>query len=79
MEISDGLIDKWAGEAMNDLGEKGWRDVDGNGMMLVIYAMQKSENKKQAARITKPFWWLLAAICPGVLWYIISGVIPKIG
>lgn len=75
MNDINGIIDKWADEAVGDLGAKGWRDVESNCMMLIIYAAQKSDNKRQARRITKPFWWLLGVAVPGVIWYIISGVI----
>lgn len=74
MEIADGLIDKWAEEAAGDLGERGWREVDTNCMLLVVYAAQKTESRKQTHRMLKPFWWLLGVVAPGVLWYIISGV-----
>ena len=74
MNIVDGLIDKWSEEAIGDLGEKGWRDIDPNSLLLIIYAVQKAESKRCSQRITKPFWWLLAVISPGVLWYIISGI-----
>lgn len=75
MHISDGLIDKWSEEAIGDLGEKGWRDIDPNSLLLIIYAVQKTESRKRARMITKPFWWLLSIISPGVLWYVISGII----
>lgn len=75
MDIANGLIDRWAQDAASDLGEKSWREVEANCMMLIVYAAQKAESRKQAHRITKPFWCLLGVIVPGVLWYIISGVI----
>jgi len=73
--IADGLIDRWAEDAANDLGSKGWRDVDGNCMLLIIYAAQKAEGRKQAHRMTKPFWWLLGVVAPGVIWYVVSGMV----
>lgn len=73
MGNADSLIDNWAEEAMGDLGSKGWRDIDTNSLLLIIYAAQKADGRKHAQKITKPFWWLLAVISPGVLWYISSG------
>jgi len=75
MDIYNGLIDKWAEDAMSELGEKSWRDVDTNSLLLIVYSLQKAEGKKTVSKITKPFWWLLTIIAPGVLWYIISGII----
>lgn len=72
--ISDGLIDKWSEEAIGDLGEKGWRDVDTNSLLLIIFAAQKAESKRHTKLITRPFWWLLGVVVPGVLWYLISGM-----
>lgn len=74
MNISDGLLDKWAEEAMADLGEKGWRDIDSNSMMLIIYAVQKNRDKKIVQKISTPLWWLLGAIGTGIIWFIISSL-----
>jgi len=75
VDIANGLIDKWAQDAASDLGEKSWREVEANCMMLIVYAAQKAEGRQRAHRITRPFWYMLGIITPGVLWYIISGVI----
>jgi len=72
MNISDGLIDRWADEAIQDLGDKGWREIGPNAMMLIIYAAQRNRDKKLVSKITKPFWWLLGTIGTGVIWIIMS-------
>lgn len=72
MNISDGLIDNWAEEAIADLGEKGWRDIDPNSMLLIIYAVQKAREKKLVGKITKPIWWLLTTVAVAVLLLIIT-------
>ena len=74
MNISDGLIDNWAEEAISDLGEKGWRDLDPNSMMLIIYAVQKSRDTKIVQKITKPIWWLLTVVGTATIWLILSGI-----
>lgn len=79
--ISDGLIDKWAEEAMADLGEQGWRDIDPNSMSLIIYAVQRNGEKRLTQKITRPLWWLLSILGAGIIWWIISsflGVHPLI-
>ncbi len=73
--ISDGLIDKWAEEAMADLGEQGWRDIDPNSMSLIIYAAQRNGEKKLIQKITRPLWWLLSILGAGIIWWIISSFI----
>jgi len=72
MNIDDGIIDKWAEQAMENLGEKTWREVDTNSLLLVIYSIQKTREKKLVSKITKPIWWLLGAVGTGVLYFIIS-------
>jgi len=72
-KIVDGVIDRWADQAVDDLGDKGWKEVDTNSLLLVVYAVQKAEGRKNVSRVTKPFWWLLAVVAPGVIWYIVSG------
>jgi len=74
MNISDGIIDRWAEQAMEDLGEKTWREVDTNSMILIIYAVQKSRDRKIVRKITKPIWWLLATVAAGVLYFIIESL-----
>ena len=73
-DISDGLIDKWAEEAMDDLSAKGWRDIDPNSMMLIIYRVQRSRDRKLVSKITKPMWWLLATIGALIVWMIASSL-----
>lgn len=72
--ISDGLLDSWAKDAMDDLGEKGWRDIDPNSMSLIIYAVQRNRENKLVKKITRPVWWLLGVVGAGVVWFIISKV-----
>lgn len=71
----NGIIDAWAEDAVRDLGENSWREVQPNCMMLIIYAAQKADSKKAAARITKPFWWLLSIITPAIIFYIANGLV----
>lgn len=73
--LNDGIIDKWAEEAVDDLGEKGWRDIAPNSMMLIIHAVQRNQQRKLIRKITAPIWWLLGAVGTGVIWWIISGAI----
>lgn len=72
--ISDGLLDSWAQDAMDDLGEKGWRDIDPNSMILIVYSVQKSRENRLIRKTTKPLWWLLGVVGTGVIWYIIGGI-----
>lgn len=72
MNIDDGIIDNWAEQAMEDLGEKSWRDIDTNSMMLIIYSIQKTREKKLVSKITKPIWWLLSTVAVAVLLLIVT-------
>lgn len=74
MNFSDGIIDKWAEEATQDLGKKSWRDINPNSMMLIIYAVQMSKNRGLVRKITRPIWWLFGAVGTGIIWWIIKGV-----
>ncbi|MBA7478569.1 hypothetical protein ES707_13996 [subsurface metagenome] len=73
--LSDGIIDRWAEEAVDDLGEKGWREIESNSMILITYAAQRSQQGKLTKKITTPLWWLLGTVGTGVVWFIISGVV----
>lgn len=71
--VSDGILDRWADEAITDLGERGWRDIDPNSMALIIYTVQRNREKRLVQKITRPIWWLLLTIGAGLVWWIISG------
>ena len=72
--LSDGIIDRWAEEAVDDLGEKGWREIENNSMILITYAAQRSQQRKLTKKITTPLWWLLCTVGAGLIWWIISSV-----
>lgn len=73
MNFSDGIIDKWAEEAAQDLGEKSWRDINPNSMVLILYAIQKSRTKK----ILKPLWCLFGTAVIGVVGTLIALFLGK--
>lgn len=72
--ISDGLIDRWADEAINELGRGDWHKANPNTMMLAIYAIQRNRDKKLVSKITKPIWWLFGAAGTGIIWLILSSI-----
>lgn len=74
MNISDGLIDKWSEEAIDDLGKKGWREISPNSLMLIIYAAQRARDKKLVKSITRPIWYLVYTLIAGGIWWIISSI-----
>lgn len=74
-EFDDGMLDRWAQEATTDLAEKGWRDIDPNSMMLIVYTAQRRQQSRLVKKITKPGWWLLGVLGGGLLWWIISSLL----
>ena len=72
--IGDGIIDRWANEALDDLGKKSWREIEPNSMMLIIYKIQETKNRKLVSKISRPFWWLVGAVGTGVVWAVISNL-----
>lgn len=75
MNISNGLIDKWCEEAASDLDIKGWREIETNSLLLIIYSCQKSDVQQLYRKVARPFWWFVGIISPGIAWYIISGLL----
>lgn len=71
---SNGIIDKWAEEASSDLGEKGWRDIDTNSMLLIIYSVQRARDAKIVKQVTKPIWGLLGILGAGLVWLAVSSI-----
>lgn len=75
---NDYLFDKMVNEAMEEIGNKGWKKADQNAVTLAAFGMLNKAIKNRMHNITKPFWWAAGAIGAGVVWYIIKGVIELV-
>lgn len=71
---SDGIIDEWAKQAMEDMGDKSWRDIDTNSLVMIVYAVQKTRNMRLVKKVTKPLWWLIGVLGAGSVWMIVTDV-----
>jgi len=72
--FSDGMLDKFAEQALEDMGDKSWRDIDTNSLILIVYATQKAFLKKLAGKVTTPLWWLLGTIATIGVWLVVSDI-----
>ena len=74
-DASNGLFDKMVGEAMEEVGSKGWKEAGQNAVTLAAFGMLGRVIKSHVNTLKKPFWWATGIIGGGVLWYIVSGAI----
>lgn len=72
--FSDGMIEEWAKQALDDTGSCSWRDIDTNSLILIVYLAQRAVFKRFARKIAKPLWWLLGVVASGSLWLVISDI-----
>lgn len=70
--FSDGIIDKFAEQAMDDMRDKSWQDIDTNSLILIVYAVQKAKVRKLVKQVTTPLWWLLGVLAAGGIWMVAS-------
>jgi hypothetical protein len=76
MPLTDGYLDRIAEEAVEDLakGNRTWREISPNAMMLVVYAAQKARNEKFYRKVAAPFWFVGSIAAAGVIWWAICGI-----
>ena len=69
--MENGFFQKMCKEAEDDLasGEKGWRDADGNTLLLACFGMLSNQLMHS---ITRPLWWFVGVVATGVAGYLIT-------
>lgn len=67
----NGFFEKMTKDALNELaeGEKGWRDVNPNVLLMACFGMLTNHLTHTFLR---PMWWFVAAVATGVVGYIVS-------
>lgn len=75
MANSDNLFDSWIKEAMEELGNHGWRDASQNAVTLVAFGMLTEKINKRVDRIVKPAWVIALSVLSSAVWFIISKIL----
>ena len=72
------LFDKMVSEAMEVVGNHGWRDAPQNAVTLAAFGMMSGKVKGQIDRIVKPAWVIASSIGLAVIWWVVSAIIGLI-
>ena len=77
-QSNNGILDKMMEDAMEEVVEKGWRNVSQNTITMACHKMSRDELKAQRCLIRgmiKPVYWLAGVLGTGIVWQIISSVV----
>ena len=71
--MNNSFFSKMTKEAIEELasGEKSWREVKTNVLVLACFGILTNHLTHKLAR---PLWWFAGSVCAGVITYIISVV-----
>lgn len=75
MSSANNIFDKMVTEAMEEVGNKGWKHADPNAVTLASYGMLKRLMNEELHSIVRPIYWLAGIFGAGVVWQIASGVL----
>ena len=73
--FSDGLLDSYSREALKELSEKNWHEVNPNALILICHAINKASLRRIAAMLRKPLYILASTGGVAVIWMIIRDVL----
>lgn len=69
------LFDKMVSEAMEMVGNHGWKDAPQNAVTLAAFGMMTNKIKGQIDRLVKPAWAIASSIGLAAIWWIISTIL----
>lgn len=69
------LFDSMVKEAMDEVGNDGWKKASQNAVTLAAFGMMADKVNKRISRLVKPVWIIGVSMLGSALWYIISGVL----
>lgn len=74
MQDANGLFTRMCREAQDELasGEKSWRDLDTNTLILACFGMLSGH---LTSKLSRPLWFFSSCVCGGVLGYIVKQVV----
>lgn len=75
MKNPDALFDSMVKEALEEVGNNGWKKASQNAVTLAAIGMMAEKINKRINRLVKPAWIIGASILGSAIWYIISGIL----
>ena len=71
----ENLFDTMVKEAMEEVGNHGWRQASQNAVTLAAFGAICNKIDKKISRIVKPAWIVALSAAGTALWFIISKVL----
>ena len=71
---ANGFFERMTKEAQDELasGEKGWRDVDPNTLLLACFGMLTNH---LTHKLCRPLWFFASSVAAGVIAFIIKSIL----
>lgn len=74
MNPSD-LFDTMVKEAMEEVGNHGWKESSQNAVTLAAFGMLAQKIDKRINRIIKPAWIIALSLAGTAIWFIVSSIL----
>ena len=71
----DGLFDSMVREAMEEVGNDGWKNATDKAVTLAAFGMLAEKIDRKISSIVKPAWIIALSAAGTALWFLISKVI----
>lgn len=78
-DIEDGLLGKYAEEAIRELSRKNWHTCSPNALILVCHQVHQNSVRKIVGMIKKPLYFVGSVGAAAVIWMIISDILGLAG
>ena len=75
MSNSRDLFSSMVKEAMEEVGNHGWKDASQNAVTLAAFGMMADKVNKRIDKIIRPAWVIALTITGSAIWLIISKLI----
>lgn len=68
------LFESMVKEAMEEVGNHGWKRASGKAVTLAAFGMLAEKVDKRINRLVKPAWIVACSVAGAAIWFIISKI-----
>lgn len=69
------LFDSMVREAMDEVGNHGWKKASGKAVTLSAFGMLAQKMDKRINKLVKPAWVIAWSVAGAAIWFIISRIL----
>jgi len=73
--FSDGIVDSWIEEAMEEVNKSTWREANINALLLLIHGFQRKRDETIVRILMGPVKLFCGVLLGGLIWWIIRDIL----